>query len=901
MIRFPAGRSSTSTPGSPPSSSGLDEPQPALAAGEQRRRDLVEVLRDRGERLCEAALDRRRRARRGASRAPRGSARDLRAASSGRRDAPSRRRTPRARAGLTCPSVRAARLEPLDARRELVAIVALGRLDGACRLEAARRLGDVGVDPRDLDLGGRHRRARLLELAPKGHLGRAETSQLLAELAGTRRACVDARAKRSLEARRRALRGGDPLAEARAARSTRRRSVAASIVAARTPRRSPERGLGRRGALGASPRARSLRPRPLPSSADRLGRERGAPALELEQDGLGGLADEPELAACRVVAESLRRDGRHCVASSSSSSGTTGSSSTSACGVGPARTVRLPRPAARARWSSASPTAGSSASTADARERSAAATARSAPGATSSVGKREPRAVLGERPRGRRETLLLGERLIERAHALADERGALGRAPSARARLPAQPPPRARRRARAERASLCSLRTRLCAASRRGTARRARSRTRREARGARCHPAAGSAPQPRPRAGRLRRRARPRRGRGRRASPSSRPCAPALREEPPRRAVPRPLPDARPTSARSSCAIRARSACDLDAELLGALRRRGLERERPQALAHLLLDVASALDLHGDARELQLGAMPAPLELPEAGGLLDERAPVLRPSKRAPARPSPGRRSSASPSRGRRPRGSRRDRYGVPPRGSRGTGPRRRGRAVARSRPRRSRGRATCRPRCRRRARPRSARAAFRSPPPAKRTSSGFSARSSDGVSEPAAQTIASAMFDLPEPFGPTMTATPGSSEISSVSGNDLKPRMRSERRCTEAAFSRTGRTEMPLRPGATAPASRGLRATGDSALADRRSCAAQMRSGTTPSASSACTCSFLLGRFLRRAPPDCRAAPRRRARRTRTCDRAAGPRPRAPCSGRACPDRASASWSSVL
>ena len=79
--------------------------------------------------------------------------------------------------------------------------------------------------------------------------------------------------------------------------------------------------------------------------------------------------------------------------------------------------------------------------------------------------------------------------------------------------------------------------------------------------------------------------------------------------------------------------------------------------------------------------------------------------------------------------------------------------------------------------------------AGLRSPPPAKSTSSGFSARSSDGVSDPAAQTIASAMFDLPEPFGPTMTATPGSSEISSGSGNDLKPRMRSVRRCTEGGI----------------------------------------------------------------------------------------------------------------
>ena len=69
---------------------------------------------------------------------------------------------------------------------------------------------------------------------------------------------------------------------------------------------------------------------------------------------------------------------------------------------------------------------------------------------------------------------------------------------------------------------------------------------------------------------------------------------------------------------------------DLAAELLGALRGRRLERKRPQALAHLLLDVARALDLQRDARELQLGAMPAALELPESSRLLDERAPILR-------------------------------------------------------------------------------------------------------------------------------------------------------------------------------------------------------------------------------------------------------------------------------
>src|SRR4051812_47143584 len=72
-----------------------------------------------------------------------------------------------------------------------------------------------------------------------------------------------------------------------------------------------------------------------------------------------------------------------------------------------------------------------------------------------------------------------------------------------------------------------------------------------------------------------------------------------------------------------------------------------------------------------------------------------------------------------------------------------------------------------------------------RAPPPAKRTSSGFSARSSVGLREPAAQRIASETFDLPEPFGPTITPTPGSRRTSTGSGKDLKPRSLTARRCT--------------------------------------------------------------------------------------------------------------------
>ena len=49
----------------------------------------------------------------------------------------------------------------------------------------------------------------------------------------------------------------------------------------------------------------------------------------------------------------------------------------------------------------------------------------------------------------------------------------------------------------------------------------------------------------------------------------------------------------------------------------------------------------------------------------------------------------------------------------------------------------------------------------------------------------PRTQSTASEMLDLPEPFGPTMTVTPGSSSITLLSANDLKPLNMSDLRCT--------------------------------------------------------------------------------------------------------------------
>src|SRR5512141_3305652 len=82
---------------------------------------------------------------------------------------------------------------------------------------------------------------------------------------------------------------------------------------------------------------------------------------------------------------------------------------------------------------------------------------------------------------------------------------------------------------------------------------------------------------------------------------------------------------------------------------------------------------------------------------------------------------------------------------------------------------------------------------------PAKRTSSGFSARSSDGESDPEAQSRASETFDFPDPLGPTTTATPRSRRTSTGSGNDLKPRSLIARRCTRGGGY--GARRMPPRP----------------------------------------------------------------------------------------------------
>ena len=68
---------------------------------------------------------------------------------------------------------------------------------------------------------------------------------------------------------------------------------------------------------------------------------------------------------------------------------------------------------------------------------------------------------------------------------------------------------------------------------------------------------------------------------------------------------------------------------DLPAQFLCPLRSRGLERERPQPLLDLGLEVARPLDVDRDPRELQLRPVTPALEASQPGRLLDELPPLL--------------------------------------------------------------------------------------------------------------------------------------------------------------------------------------------------------------------------------------------------------------------------------
>ena len=64
-------------------------------------------------------------------------------------------------------------------------------------------------------------------------------------------------------------------------------------------------------------------------------------------------------------------------------------------------------------------------------------------------------------------------------------------------------------------------------------------------------------------------------------------------------------------------------------------------------------------------------------------------------------------------------------------------------------------------------------------------TSSIFWLRTADGACAPSTHAMASTTLDLPLPFGPTTTVTPGSRSSVVASAKDLKPLRVSDRRNT--------------------------------------------------------------------------------------------------------------------
>src|SRR5207248_3489229 len=169
----------------------------------------------------------------------------------------------------------AAALEALGALVQLFAVVAFRALLGARVGEPPTSLVGLGLDARSLDVDRGRAVGRVGERLPQLDLGRTESAQFLAQLAGACGPSVDACPQRRFEARRGNLeRTHEPLRERGLARDDR--------VCLHRVRRSRNWGL-----------------RPAAELVE-LGRERPSPSLQLEQDGLGSLAREPQLAAFRV-------------------------------------------------------------------------------------------------------------------------------------------------------------------------------------------------------------------------------------------------------------------------------------------------------------------------------------------------------------------------------------------------------------------------------------------------------------------------------------------------------------------------------------------------------------------------------------------------------------------------
>ena len=498
-----------------------------------------------------------------------------------------------------------ARLEVGALRRELVEPRLLGlvlllreRVDAAERLAAA-------LEPLELRPRARRGRpsagslARLLEPpACASSRLRLETRELdvdretrgrrLVQLPAAARPLAQPSARSSVAsppacARRRCP--PPPRAAARRARRPRRRLRGTSRAARRpsTSRASGGRDHRRR--------ARCRWPR-APEPPSRSG---GACASSSSRNASAVSPANQSSPVLRVVAVALERDRGH-MRREQLSVGTTGIDATSSAGSRPHEDDRGCRARPRAPARAARALRRRAATSAAARWPSAAATARSWPGSTST------------------------RQSASRSPSSASARAAGGRpSRSASARSSAVARPSARRAC--SRSSSPGSRTAGCAQpleQLRGGLAPHLHRSR-----ARC--AAGRGRSQRPRGRRRRRRARLRRARARRAAASSR-TSTRTRKRHALRAGPSPRPRARRAPPGRAPRCRRAAAAISTRELLCALGGRRLERERPQPLSHLRLEVARALDLDRDARELQLGPVAASLEASEPGRLLDERA-----------------------------------------------------------------------------------------------------------------------------------------------------------------------------------------------------------------------------------------------------------------------------------
>ena len=251
----------------------------ALAAGEERAGDLVEVLLHRVERLGEALLDRVRELL--AELLELGEAvLEVDALRGELLEAHLLGLVLLLRERIDGAERLAAALEALDRRGERVAVFSLGRFVGARGLAAAARFVGFGAEPRGLDLDGGGGLGHRGELLANLDLGGAELAELCAELG--RRSGVSF-AERRLEAR-----GGD-VERAHEALGERDHARRAGIRLERVRAVGDLRVAARRHLV-------------------ELGCERAAPRLHLEEQRLGRLAGEPELAARRVVAEAFDRD-----------------------------------------------------------------------------------------------------------------------------------------------------------------------------------------------------------------------------------------------------------------------------------------------------------------------------------------------------------------------------------------------------------------------------------------------------------------------------------------------------------------------------------------------------------------------------------------------------------------